>query len=129
MNPLCIKYSAKLMLYLTWTKSVWVTRCDYLYWIFLDSLLDIFFIYILNVIPFPGFRPSWNLPIIFSLPLLLLGSSSTHPPCPTPTLVSPTLGHLSSIHRTKDLSFHWCMTRPSSATYAARGMCTPLLMA
>jgi hypothetical protein len=54
-----------------------------------------------------------------------------HPPNHShlPTLHSPTLGHLSSLHRTKDLSFHWCMTRPSSATYAAGAMCTPLLMA
>jgi hypothetical protein len=33
-----------------------------------------------------------------------------------PALNYPTLGHLSSLHRTKDLSSHWCMTRPSSAT-------------
>ena len=52
---------------------------------------------------------------------------------PTPThlltLDSFALGHLSSLHRTKDLSFHLCMTRPSSATYAAGPMCTPFLMA
>jgi hypothetical protein len=29
-------------------------------------------------------------------------------------LSAPILGHLSSIHRTKDLSSHWCLTRPSS---------------
>jgi hypothetical protein len=45
-----------------------------------------------------------------------------------PTLNSPTLGHLSSLHRTKDLSSHWCLTRPSSATYAAGAMYTPWLM-
>jgi hypothetical protein len=40
-------------------------------------------------------------------------------------LDSPTMGHLSSLYRTKDLSFHWCLTRPSSATYAA-GACVLL---
>jgi hypothetical protein len=51
------------------------------------------------------------------------------PPRPLPTLSSPALGYLSSLHRTKDLSSHWCLTRPSSATYAAGAMCSPLLMA
>jgi hypothetical protein len=31
-------------------------------------------------------------------------------------LASPYVG-ASSLHRTKGLSFHWCLTRPSSATY------------
>jgi hypothetical protein len=44
-------------------------------------------------------------------------------------LSSPILGHLLSLHRTKDLSFHWCMARPSSTTYATGVMCTPFLMA
>ena len=39
---------------------------------------------------------------------------------------SPTLGH-SALHRTKGFSSHWYMTRPSSATYAAGTICTPLL--
>jgi hypothetical protein len=53
-----------------------------------------------------------------------------HPPTHShlPALDSPTLGHLLSLHRTKDLSYHWCMTRPSSATYAAGAMCTPWLI-
>jgi hypothetical protein len=44
-----------------------------------------------------------------------------HPPTNSylPTLSSRTLGHLLSFHRTKDLSSHSCLTRPSSATYAA----------
>ena len=41
-----------------------------------------------------------------------------------PALNSPTLRHLSSLHRTKDLSSHWCLTRQSSATYAAGAMYT-----
>ena len=45
-----------------------------------------------------------------------------------PTLDSPILGNLSSLHRTKDLYFYWCMSRSSSATYQAGVMCTPLLM-
>jgi hypothetical protein len=55
----------------------------------------------------------------------------THPPTHShlPAFDSPTLGHLTSLHRTKDLSSHWCMTRPSFTTYAAGAMCTPLLVA
>jgi hypothetical protein len=54
-----------------------------------------------------------------------------HPPTLShlSALDSPTLGHLSSLHRTKDLSSHWCLRRPSSATYSAGAMCKPLLMA
>jgi hypothetical protein len=43
-------------------------------------LLDNFFIYISSVIPFPDFPLSWNHPIPSSIPLLLWGCSSTHPP-------------------------------------------------
>jgi hypothetical protein len=75
------------------------------YWIF-------YFIYISNVISFlaPPTHPR-KPPIPSSLPLLLWGCSSTHPPTPT-SLPSVPLhwGHLSSLHRTKDLSSHWCMT-------------------
>jgi hypothetical protein len=46
--------------------------------LFFFFLLDIFFIYISNVIPFPC--PSPKYPIPFSLPLLLWGCSPTHPP-------------------------------------------------
>jgi hypothetical protein len=54
-----------------------------------------------------------------------------HPPTHThlSALHFTTLGHLSSLHRTKDLFSHQCLTRPSSATYAAGAMCIPLLMA
>jgi hypothetical protein len=45
--------------------------------------LDIFFIYISNVIPFPSFPPSQKYPVTYFLPLLLWGCSSTHPPTPT----------------------------------------------
>jgi hypothetical protein len=85
-------------------------------------LLDIFFIYISNVTPF-----------LVSLPP---GNTLSHSPSPCfyegvppPALDSPTLGHLSSLHRTKDMSSHWCLTRLSSYTYASGAMCTPLLMA
>jgi hypothetical protein len=46
-------------------------------------LLDIFFIYISNAIPLPGFPPSRTHPITSSLSLILWGCSSTHPPTPT----------------------------------------------
>ena len=45
-----------------------------------------------------------------------------------PVFNSTILGHLSSLHRTKDLSSHWWPIRPSSATYASwamgHSMCT-----
>ena len=48
-----------------------------------NFLLNIFFIYIKNVIPFPGFPPPCKHPIPSSFPLLLWGCSSTSPPTPT----------------------------------------------
>jgi hypothetical protein len=74
------------------------------------------------------FPPSWK-PHIPSPPpasMRVFLHSPTHSHLPTLNL--PTLGHLSCLHRTKDLSSHWCMTRPSSATYAAGAMCTPWLV-
>jgi hypothetical protein len=75
----------------------------------LKFLLYIFFIYISNVTSFPGFPPSWKPTISFSLPLLLWWYSSTYPFTHShlPILNFPTLGYLSSLHRTKDLSSHW----------------------
>ena len=51
--------------------------------IFLFFFLIGYFLYISNVIPFPGFPPFQKHPITSSLPLLLWGCSSTHPPTPT----------------------------------------------
>ena len=69
-------------------------------------LLDIFFIYISNAIPFPSF--------LFESPL--------YPP-PTHShflaLAFPCTG-VYNLHKTKGLSSHWWTTRPSSAMYATR---------
>jgi hypothetical protein len=83
-------------------------------------LLDIFFIYISNVSPFPV-SP---LEIPYSIPSLpasmrVFSYLSTHL-CLT-ALAFPYTG-ASSLHRTKGLSSHWCLIRPSSATYAAGAM-------
>jgi hypothetical protein len=86
-------------------------------------LFDIFFIYISNVIFLRGFPLSQEHPIISSLLLLLWGCSSPTTNSHLPTLDSPILGHLWSLHRTKNLSSHWCTKRTSSATYAAGAMC------
>jgi hypothetical protein len=55
-------------------------------------------------------------------------SPPTHPTPASLPWNSPTLGHLSRNHRTKDLSSHWCPIRASSATYKSgvmgRSMCT-----
>jgi len=57
----------------------------------------------------------------YTLPLHLWGCSFTHIPTHShlPALTFPNTG-ASSLDRTKDLSSHWCPTRPSSATYADR---------
>jgi hypothetical protein len=69
-------------------------------------LLDIFFIYISNGTPF-------QVSSLPETPYHILPPSAfmrvfLHPPTHSylPTFDSPTLGHLSRIHRTKDLSFH-----------------------
>jgi hypothetical protein len=92
----------------------------------------ILFIYLSNIIPFPGF-PSANL--------------LSHPPSPCFYEVAPPTPNrsnfhfnplpfpytgASSLHRTKGLSSHWCQIRPSSAAYVAvaksPSMCTLWLM-
>jgi hypothetical protein len=80
---------------------------------FFSFLLDIFFIYTSNIIPFPCF-PSKN-------PL-------SHPPAPPHLPHQPTHSCLPdlafpytrawSLHQDRgSLSSHWCLTRPSFATY------------
>jgi hypothetical protein len=78
--------------------------------------LDILFIYISNVIPFPV-SPLENYSI--PLPLLLWGCSSNH--SHLPSLAFPYTG-VSSLQRTKGLSSNWCQIRPFSATYLAGTM-------
>jgi hypothetical protein len=69
-------------------------------------VLDIFFIYILNVIHFscpPPKKKSYPTPPPPASMEMVL-----HPPTQShlPTLNSPIMGHLLSIHRTKGLSSH-----------------------
>jgi hypothetical protein len=81
---------------------------------FFYFLLDIFFIYISNVITIPGFhsqKPAIPLP----LPLLLWGCLLPTPHSCLPALAFPYTGAL-SLHRIKGLSSHWYLTRPSSTT-------------
>jgi hypothetical protein len=82
--------------------------------------LDIFFIYISNVFPFPGLP--FGTPISHpSSP----ASMSVRPYPPThsylPDLEFPYTGALNTL-RPEGLFFHWCPTRPSSATYVASAM-------
>jgi hypothetical protein len=92
-----------------------------LFFLFFFHLLDIFFIYVLNVSPFPGSPPPPKLPIpsLLSLPLRV-----PHPP--TPAFPTPPPAFLytgpSNPNRTKGHSSHLCPTRPSSATYRAGAM-------
>jgi len=81
----------------------------------------IFFIYISNVIPLPSFLSINPLSHIF--PFLLWGCSPTQSPTPSclSALTFPYTGGL-SLGETKGFSSLWCLTRPSSATYAAGAM-------
>jgi hypothetical protein len=88
-----------------------------------NFLLDIFFIYISNVIPFPGPTPL-EPPILPPPPasMRVFPHSSTHPLLPPHPRIPYT--RATSLHRTKTLFSHWCLRRPSSATYAV-GPCVP----
>jgi hypothetical protein len=86
------------------------------YWIF--SLFT-FQIYLLSQFLSLSETPYHILPPSASMRVFVLPPTYPLPPY---TLDSPILGHFSSLHSTKDLYFHWCMTRPSSATYAAGAM-------
>jgi hypothetical protein len=87
-------------------------------------LLDILFIYISNVIPFPNYPLT-----LYCIP----PPPATMRVCPhPPTAASQPSNSLhtgaSSLHRTKGLFPHWFLARPSSAIYTARAlgpsMCT-----
>jgi hypothetical protein len=94
---------------------------DYL-WLFfmLKSCNYYFFYYIFSLFIFQ---------ILF--PFLVSPLKTPYPftPCPAhqpthflfPALAFPYTG-VSSLHRTEGLTSHWCLTRPSSATYAAGAM-------
>ena len=88
-------------------------------------LVDIFFIYISNVILFPGFPLPCNFLSYSPPPASMRLFLHPHTHSCLAFLDSPTLGHLASLLRIKDLSSHWCLIRPSSATYAAGTKCTP----
>jgi hypothetical protein len=77
-------------------------------------LLDIFFIYISNVILLPSspLETSYSIP---PPPTFMRVYPHTH--TYIPALASSYTG-ASSLHRTKGLSSHWCLTSPSSSTYA-----------
>jgi len=83
-----------------------------------------FFIYISNVIPFPGFpeiSPLSNTPHFFSKGVPLPNQHPFGPPLPT----FPYPGGGFQTCRIKGFSIHWSQTKPSSATYAdkAKGPC------
>jgi hypothetical protein len=89
---------------------------------FFFLLLDIFFIYISNVIPFPC-SPSGNTLSHPTSPCFCKGTPpSIHPLLPPPPSHGIPYTGASSFQRTKGLSSHWCPTKPSSATYAAGPM-------
>jgi len=81
-----------------------------------NFLLDILFIYISNVSPFPGFLTANPYPIL--LPLLLMRVLTPNP-SHLIALAFPYTG-ASSLHN--GLSSHWCQIRPSSVAYVAGAM-------
>ena len=88
--------------------------CNNFYFNSFLFLLDIIFICFSSNSPF--LVSPQKLPIPLHLSVLLWGF---FPPTHShlPTLVFAYTG-TSNLHRTKDLSSHWCLTRPSSAIYA-----------
>jgi hypothetical protein len=107
--------------------ALWIHRikdkvCFFYYWIFYFSDFKCY--------PFSLFPPPPEISYLF-LPLPASMKVFFYPPTYLPDLAFPYTG-ASSLHSTKDLSSHWCPTRPSSATYAAEAMgpsmCTPWLV-
>jgi hypothetical protein len=102
----------------------------FLFFLVLSFLLNFFYLYFKRCPYFQGYPSPRKPPIPSRLPLLLWGCSPTHPLLPHHPQIP--LHWVSSLHRTKDFSSHWCPTRPFSATYMARAMgtsmCTPWLM-
>ena len=90
---------------------LYVVFCEYFYFNLIYLLCDNIFIYISNNSPF--LVSPQKLPIPLPLPVLLCAPTHSH----FPTLACGYTGAL-NLHRTKDLSSHWCLTRPSSAIYA-----------
>ena len=83
--------------------------------ILLLFLLDIFFIYISNVFPFPGL-PYTTLSL-YSMRVLPHSPTHYH----LSALALPYTGVLNTL-RPKGRSYHWCRTRPFFATYAAEAI-------
>lgn len=102
-----------------------------LYWRILKTLfiIEIFFVFILNVVPFPGF-PSIN-QLSHHLPsppssMKVFHHASTHPFLP-PLLDIPVHGWWGGVWwvdpwQNQGFSPYWCPKRPSSAIYAGRAM-------
>jgi hypothetical protein len=85
--------------------------------------LDIFFIYISNAIPFPGFPP--ENPYSISHPCFYMDVLPLTHPLRLPALAFYYIGAL-SIHRSKGLSSYWCPTMFATHMAGAVGpyMCT-----
>jgi hypothetical protein len=70
------------------------------------------------------FSPIWNPLLHPPSPCFYKGIPSPPTPFCLPTMSPPYTG-ASSLHRIKGLSSHWCLTRPSSVTYAAGSIVPP----
>jgi hypothetical protein len=83
-------------------------------------LLDILFIYISNIIHFPGFP--FRIPLSYSLILASVRVFFYPPTHSHLTALELPYTRPSSLHRTKGLSSHWCQIKLSPATYVAGAM-------
>jgi hypothetical protein len=85
------------------------------FFFFLFFFLIGYFLYFQMLSPFMVFP--MEIPYFIPPPLASMRMLPHSPTCShLPTLPFPSTG-ASSLHRTKGLSSHWCLTRPSSATY------------
>ena len=121
--PFSFPFSFSYLSYITLSNTVWPLQFMFLFvsWFCVNPLTPstwLLFFFFLNWI-FSLFTFQMLSPFPVSLP----PSASMREFFHIPALDSPTLGHLFSLHRTKDLSFHWCMTRLSCATYAGILLC------
>jgi hypothetical protein len=101
-----------------------IGKCTFFFFFLPQCLFKFFWRYFLYLhfkcYPLSRFHPPWKPTITPPPSPLLWGCSPTYPPTPTyPPWNSSTLRHPASLQRTKGLSCHWCLTRPSSATCAA----------
>jgi hypothetical protein len=117
----CVRARTRARAIMLWYVLLWVRgQLEGKFFFHFLLLLDIFFIYISNVIPFPGLSSKNPLSHPPS-PCLYEGAPHLPTHSHLPALAVPYNGASNTL-RPKGRSSHWCPTRPSSATYVAEAM-------